>query len=506
MNSRSVIVVGAGPGGLTAAMLLASQGRKVSVFEKLTEVGGRNSSVTLGKYRFDRGPTFLNMPHILEEVFHEAGRNVHDYLTLRSIDPMYRLVFGDVEFQAHRDRDQMVEQIEKVFPGDGPGYDRFMREEGIKFKAMSPILQNKHDSVLDYLRPQFLRALPKMTLTKSLYSCLSSYFKDERLRLAFTFQAKYLGMSPWDCPGAFTILSYMEHAYGIYHPVGGVSEVSRAMARVIEEYGGEIHTGCGVKRVLMKSGRAVGVELDDGTRQYADEIILNADFAGAMNRLFEPGVLRKYTSEKLKKKSYSCSTFMIYLALDKIYEGSHHTILFADDYRRNVDEISKNKILSADPSIYVQNPAVTDPTLAPPGCSGLYVLAPVPNNTSGIDWDREKEGFRALMLRKLKKQAGFEDIESHIVEEKIITPLDWEREHHVYEGATFNLSHNLSQMMYLRPHNRFEEATGCWLVGGGTHPGSGLPTIMESARITARGIAAREVCDSRIGHTAGVRG
>ncbi|MFS0838149.1 phytoene desaturase family protein [Paenibacillus sp. 1P03SA] len=505
MKSRHIAVVGAGPGGLSAAMLLASQGYKVSVFESRPDVGGRNSSLTLGDYRFDRGPTFLNMPYILEELFEDAGRSVHDYVRLKAIDPMYRLVFGETEFYAHRDRDTMVEQIERIFPGNGPGYDRFMREEGAKLKALSPILQNKHDSLLHYLHPRFLKALPKLTVHKSLYQCLASYFTDERLRLAFTFQAKYLGMSPWECPGAFTILSYIEHAYGIYHPIGGVSEISRAMARVVEEYGGEIHTDCAVKRVLVKNGRTTGIELADGEKVEADEVIVNADFAQAMNTLFEPGVLKKYTPRRLGKKSYSCSTFMMYLALDKVYEGAHHTILFAEDYKRNVHEIATSKILSEDPSVYVQNPAVTDPTLAPAGCSGLYVLAPVPNNTSGIDWEAEKDGFRELLLSKLEKQAGFAGVSSHIVGEKMITPLDWERQHHVYEGATFNLAHNLSQMMYLRPHNRFEEAEGCWLVGGGTHPGSGLPTIMESARITARGIAAKYTAAERFRRTAGAR-
>jgi phytoene desaturase len=488
MKERKVIVVGAGPGGLSAAMLLAAKGYSVDVLEKQPYLGGRTSAVQLGEYRFDRGPTFLNMPHILEELFAEVGRSVHDYIKLVPIEPFYRLVFSGSPFYVYKEPVQMIREIQRMFPGNEDGYRRFMLREGEKLDALLPLLQNKHDSLWDYMRPRFLKALPKMSVTRSLYDCLSDYFDDERLRLAFTFQAKYLGMSPWDCPGAFSILSYIEHAYGIYHPIGGLHQITMAMEKVLREYGGRVHLGCGVKQILTTKGKAVGVELDSGEKLYADEVVLNADFAHAMSRLVEPEAAGKYTEGRLKKKSYSCSTFMLYLGVNRTYDLTHHTILFAEDYRTNVEDIATTKVLSKDPSVYIQNASVTDPTLAPEGKSAIYILAPVPNNQSSIDWDREKAAFRRTVLDKVMREGGFTDLEEAIEEEHMITPWDWEREHHVYQGATFNLSHHLGQMMYFRPHNRFEEMDSCWLVGGGTHPGSGLPTIMESARITVRGM------------------
>ena len=485
-TSKKIIVIGAGPGGLTAAMLLASKGHSVTVYEKQSFVGGRTSGFERDGYRFDRGPTFLNMPHILEEMFEEAGRNAHDYLDLIEIDPMYELKFDDVSFYPTRDRDEMVRRIEETFPGDGEGYRRFMKEEKEKFEALMPILQNKHDSLLDYGRWRFVKALPKLTVTDSVYKRLAHYFDDERLRLSFTFQAKYLGMSPWECPGAFTILSYMEHAYGIFHPIGGLNQIPEAMAKVIIEEGGHIHTGRGVKLLLLDGKTVKGVELEDGTIDHADEVIINADFAYAVNHLIPSGSVKKYTPEKMEKKKYSCSAFMLYLGVDKKYELPHHSIVFSSDYKKNVEELTHQKILSDDPSIYIQNASVTDETLAPKGKSSIYILAPVPNNFSLIDWEKNKGDFRRLVLDQLERRTGFKDLEEHIEVEEMYTPTDWEMDMNVYKGATFNLAHNLPQMMYFRPPNQFKELNHCWLVGGGTHPGSGLPTIMESARITSR--------------------
>ncbi|MCP8968253.1 phytoene desaturase family protein [Ectobacillus ponti] len=491
--SKKVVVIGAGPGGLAASMLLAAKGYEVDVYEKQPYIGGRNGALRLGGYTFDIGPTFLSMPQLVSELFEMAGRRTEDYLDMRELTEMYELIFDDMRLRMTRDEEAMEQRIAEHFPGNETGYRKFMAENEKKLAMMTPILQNPMDKWSDYLSRRVLKALPHLSLSKSLYDVLSDYFTDERLKLAFTFQAKYLGMSPWECPGAFSILSYMEHAYGIFHPIGGVNQLSHAMARVTEEHGGRIHLGTGVKQLLLDGSEVKGVLLENGGRVLADEVVINADFAHAMTKLVEPGVLKKHSPEKLKRKKYSCSTFMLYLGLNKQYDLPHHTIVFAKDYKKNVEDITKTMLLSDDPSIYVQNACVTDPTLAPEGKSTLYILAPVPNNRSGIDWEVQKREFRSLVLRTLAEKAGLTDLEEHIEVEHIITPKTWEEDLYVYEGATFNLGHQLTQMMHLRPHNRFEELENCWLVGGGTHPGSGLPTILESAKITTRLIAEETV-------------
>lgn len=486
MKRKHAAIVGAGPGGLAAAMLLAGQGYQVSVYEKQPYVGGRTSRVQLGDYKFDRGPTFFMMPYLLEELFASVDRRLSDYVDLIELDPLYRLKFGEESFTPSRDTEKTVEEIERLFPGNGKGYLRFMQEEETKFNRVSPLLQRPFTKPSDYIARDVFAALTRLHATDTVYNRLSRYFNDERLKYAFTFQAKYLGMSPWECPGTFTILSYMEHKFGLFHPIGGVNQVCEAMAQVVREYGGTIATSTGVKRVLTRNGTATGLLLDNGEKIEADHVVLNADFATAMSELFEPGELRKYAPAKLASKKYSCSTYMLYLGVNRTIDMPHHNVLFSQDYRTNISEIMAKKVLSKDPSIYIHNPGAIDPTLAPEGKTALYALMPVPNLTGDIDWEHEGERVREAMLSRMEQEPELRGLTDCIETEASITPAGWRDQHGVYNGATFNLAHSFDQMMMLRPHNKFEEVGNCWLVGGGTHPGSGLPTIFESARISVR--------------------
>ncbi|HXK50873.1 MAG TPA: phytoene desaturase family protein, partial [Clostridiales bacterium] len=257
-------------------------------------------------------------------------------------------------------------------------------------------------------------------------------------------------------------------------------------AEAFKQLGGNIHLSSPVKKVIVENGRAAGIELTDGKIEKADYVVINEDFAYAMRELVAEKHRKKWTNENLASKGYSCSTFMLYLGVKKEYKDiAHHSIVFAKDYKKNVDEITEEMKLSEDFSFYVQNASVTDKTLAPEGKSAIYVLVPVPNNKSGIDWEGEKMVLRDKVIEALETRGGYKGIRDNIEEEKIVTPADWENSHSVYLGATFNLAHNVGQMLYFRPHNEFEEFRNCYLVGGGTHPGSGLPTIYESGRISA---------------------
>jgi phytoene desaturase len=493
LSKKKVIVIGTGPGGLTAAMILASKGYDVEMFEKQPYVGGRNASVHLGGYTFDLGPTFLMMKHILEEVFELAGRNVYDYMEIKSLDPLYRLKFGEGrEFFPTRDRASMKEQIDRLFPGNYDGYLRYMRYEAKKYDKVVPCLQIPYGRLSDMASPRLLRALPMLDAHLPLFRHLGKYFDQNDLKISFTFQAKYLGMSPWSCPATFSIISFIEHSGGIHHPIGGLHRITKSMAKVVEEEGGRIHVGEGVAEIIVRSGKAIGVRLESGESVYADYVVLNADFAHAMNRLVKRENLKRWTPENLMKKSFSCSTFMVYLGVDKVYDIPHHSIIFADDYRRNVEEIADRHVISENPSIYIQNASRTDPTLAPEGKSTIYLLVPITNRSAAIDWDREKARYRDKVIEIAETRGGLPDLGKHIEAEKVITPDDWESEKLVYRGAVFNLGHSINQMLYFRPHNEFEEFENCYLAGGGTHPGSGLPTIIESGRISAGLILKRD--------------
>jgi phytoene desaturase len=240
-----------------------------------------------------------------------------------------------------------------------------------------------------------------------------------------------------------------------------------------------------VREVIIQGRKAIGVRTDSGNLE-CDALVINADFADAMTRLVPDKFRRRWTNRRIEQKKFSCSTFMMYLGLDRTNNDlAHHTIYMAEDYGRNLREIETDHVLSADPSFYVQNACITDPSLAPPGMSTLYVLFPVTNVHPNVNWSTERQRFRWVALRQLEK-IGVEDAERRIRFERLITPEDWQHDHRVYRGATFSMAHSLRQMLHLRPHNRFEDLDGVYLVGGGTHPGSGLPVIFESARISAR--------------------
>ncbi len=483
--NKEVIIIGAGPGGLASAILLAAAGVKVKIIERLPTVGGRTSSIEADGFKFDLGPTFFLYPRVLEEIFAAAGSSLREEVPMARLDPQYRIMFGNGgEILATPDIARMEQQIAAIAPGDAPGFSRFMEENRTKLQRMEPCLESSFLRWQDLINTRLLKMLPMLRPHQSLDTYLGRFFQDPRVRLAFSFQSKYLGMSPFRCPSLFSILSFLEYEYGVFHPIGGCAAVTAAMARVAERLGVEIRTFSPVEEVLFEGKRAVGVRTAAGVER-ADAIVMNADFARAMQRLVPDKLRRRWSNRKIARKKFSCSTFMMYLGVDGEFDLPHHNIHIASEYARNLDEIENQHVLSEDPSFYVQNASVTDPTLAPRGMSALYVLAPVTHQHPNVDWARETGPFRAKMLRQIEK-AGFKDVERRIRFERVITPADWDSKYEIHQGATFNLSHTLSQMLHLRPHNRFEDVDGMYLVGGGTHPGSGLPVIFESARISSR--------------------
>ncbi|EWY37952.1 phytoene desaturase [Skermanella stibiiresistens SB22] len=485
--SRRIVIVGAGPGGLASAMLLAKTGADVTVVERLDRIGGRSSTIEAeGGYRFDMGPTFFLYPRVLRDIFAACGKDLDREVDLIRLDPQYHLIFeAGGELKASGDPATMAEQVAKLCPADAANLPRFMADNRRKLAAFRPVLEKAFSSALDLLDPALLKSLPLMRPHQSVDADLGRYFSDPRVRLAFSFQSKYLGMSPFRCPSLFTILSFMEYEFGVFHPRGGTGAVMAAMARAATDMGVRIRLSEPVEEILFEGRKAVGVRTPAGEYR-ADALVLNSDFAQTMSQLVPNHLRRRWTDEKLERKKFSCSTFMLYLGLEgELPDLAHHTIYLTKDYARNIKDIEDGLELPGEPSFYVQNACVTDPELAPKGHSALYVLVPVAHRTGGIDWQKEKARYRSLVLKRLER-IGLKDIEKRIRYEKVLTPEGWENDMQIYRGATFNLAHSLDQMLHLRPRNKFEDLEGVYLVGGGTHPGSGLPVIFESARITSR--------------------
>jgi phytoene desaturase len=513
-----VAVVGAGPGGLATATLLAARGLDVAVFEKQPRIGGRTRRLTAapgsflsaadafnvdesnagdpGAYHFDLGPTFFLMPHVLREIFAAADRELDDYIELKRLDPMYRLVIGqpdgdDVVLDATQDLEKMRQRVGQIHEPDGEAFARFIADNRAKLLASEPILRRAVRSPLDLVRMDAIKALPHIKPHRTVQELNNRYFQHPAVQLAVGFQSKYLGMSPYDCPSLFTILPFIEYEYGVWHPVGGCNAVMGGLARLFTELGGTIETATPVES-LRFSGRSVtGVTLGgrgEGRSEDFDHVVINADATWALKHYFPEAMRgRRGSDQNIDDRKYSCSTFMLYLGIEGQLDLPHHTIRMAPGYTENLEDIGRDGgragSLTDNPSFYVHNPSALDPSLAPAGHSSLYVLLPTPNNRAPINWPNEADTVRANLLKRIQQVLGM-DLEPRIRAQITVTPDDWAAMN-INHGATFNLAHSLDQMLHRRPLHRVPHARNAWMVGGGTHPGSGLPVIFLSAQITA---------------------
>ena len=483
----NVAIIGAGPGGLASALLLAKAGVNVTVFERSAAVGGRNKVFERDGFKFDLGPTFFHYPEVIEDIFKAVGMDAHEELNLHKLDLNYRLIFGQGgQLDCTSDLEQMTDRIREL-SGDSnaEAFKRYVVDNRLKLAKSKACLQEPWYGPSDLLSKRAMRVAGVLRPQRSVAGDLMKLFDDDRLMLAMSFQTKYLGMSPFNCPSLFTMLAFLEYEYGIFHPLGGLGSVSERMASIAKDLGVTFRMNEAVESVIMEGKTIKGVRTAEGEFM-ADRVIMNADFANGMTQLFPDTVRKKWSNKKLDKKKYSCSTFMLYLGVDRTYNDlPHHQIYASANYEQNLEDIEKHhKITWDDPSVYVQNASVTDPQLAPEGCSTVYALVPVSHVHENIDWTKEKDAYRDRILDQIETKLGFENIRDHIVTEMVITPEDWGD--HCYRGAVFNLAHGLDQMLWRRPKNQFDEIKNLYLVGGGTHPGSGLPVIYESARISSK--------------------
>ncbi|EUJ31985.1 phytoene dehydrogenase [Listeria floridensis FSL S10-1187] len=467
-------------------MRLIAEGYHVDIYEKNTFLGGRSSTLTLGDYRFDIGPSSLTMPHMLTSLFMECNRKLYDYLTLLPIEPLYKLYFASGKtFAPSGNQTKTIAELNRAFPGNEANFFRFMSHNAKKILYLTPLLEYSFDNWIDFLRPTMLRAIPSLSIGKNLIDETSKYFTDKDLRLAFTFQMKYMGMSPWEIPGIYSIIPFSEYYYGSYHPVGGQNQILQAMATAIREDKGNIHLGAKVDKIETNDREITGMRLENGELIEADYYFLNADFSYAMeNLLGSDSPVRKKTIEN---KKYSASAFMIYLGLSKQFEMEHQTVLFPENYKVHADETVNQKVLSKDFSIHITNPSVTDTTMAPIGHSAIRIMVPVPNNDSGIDWDKESEPFKRKVFEAVKTKLGLTDLEEHIIVEKIITPKEWEEDFNIYRGAIFGMIQSLRQSGAGNPASKLQKKfRNLLVVGTAAHTGTSLPYIIESARFATK--------------------
>lgn len=476
---KKIAIVGAGPGGLAAGLLLASKGHSVTIYEKDNVIGGRSKRLKVGDYMFSHGPSFIVYLSAFRKLFEKAGLNFDALVPMKRLDPIYELNTPNHPWQLSGDFETLVKQVEDKF-GEGDAYRAFMERETIIFEAMQEVMYRPFNKTTDLLQGN-MAEFGKYVGLSSIRKKIKKRFKAPLLKDSMQFQSKYLGMTPDETPGFFTILSYLEHVEGIYHIEGGVPALLDVMAEEFKKMGGEIKTAHAVDKVITEGGKATGL-IVKGKPVKADIVVVNADVPTMVETLIPSENQKKYTPKKMAKKGYSVSAYMLYLGLKEKLDWPVHTLLLSSDYDGYTKDLKKNKILSDDMSMYLYHPSVIDDSFAPEGHSSLMVLVPVPNTASGINWDLEEDAYKTKIYKRLQERLGF-DV-SQIAVEKPFTPVDWEKTG-VYRGATFALKHTLLQLLHFRPHNAYQDVDDLYLVGGSTHPGSGLPIIFQSAIISA---------------------
>lgn len=484
----SILVIGAGIGGIAAAARLARAGYRVTVVEKNNRPGGRCDQIVRDGHRFDVGPTIFLMPEVFAETYAALGQRMSDHLDLRRINPTYRIAFDDgAQITLNADLAQMQAQLEAIEPGSFSGYLRYLVEGNRHYRlALAKFVGRNFYHAWDYFSPGNLPLIFRLKALRRHYDNIGAYFTHPHLKAAFTFQNMYLGLSPYEAPATYSLLQYTELADGIWFPLGGMYRIIESLTAIAAALGVEFIYNAPVRQIEVAGDRATAVLLEDGRRLAADLIVANADLPYVYDKLLPD----RRPAERLARLKYTCSMLMFYWGVDKTYEqlGAHNVFL-AGDYRASFDRIFRDHSLPDEPSLYVHAPARVDPTAAPPGQDTLTVLVPVGHlaDEPAQDWDALRQRSRAAVLSRLAS-IGVTDLAQHIKFEISYTALDWQRLYNLAKGAAFGLSHNFWQVGYLRPHNRHARYRNLYFVGASTHPGTGLPIVLNSARLTVERI------------------
>jgi phytoene desaturase len=483
-----VLVVGAGIGGIATAARLARNGYQVKVVEKTEKPGGRCGQMTIQGHRFDTGATLFLMPDLYAETFTALGERMEDHLDLRRIDPTYRLYFqDDSQLQLSSDLHNMLAQLEGIEPGSFEQMLRYLAEGRRMYELGVPHMIGRDFQTLpEFINPRMLALVLQLKALTYHTDFIRKYFKSTKLQMAFTFQDMYMGLSPYEAPAVYSLMQYTELSDGLYYPLGGMYRISEQLTAITERLGVEFEYNAPVEKIIVNGGQATGLALTDGRTLTADIVVANADLGYVYRHLLPDDG----TADRLDRKEYGCSTVMFYWGLDKQYpQLGPHNLYFAGDYRRSFADIFSPASIPEEPNFYIHAPARLDPSAAPAGCETLYVAVPVGpmNEKDPQDWKAIQAKARAYILNRLAG-LGMADLEDHIQVEASFTPPDWKKRYNLTRGSAHGLSHRLTQMAYFRPHKRHKRYRNLYFVGASTHPGTGVPTVLVSARLAAQRI------------------
>ncbi len=491
LSAPHAIVVGAGIGGLAAAMRLGAKGYRVTVIDRLDMPGGRGSSITRDGHRFDLGPTIVTVPQTLRELWAVCGRDFDADVDLRPLDPFYEIRWPDgSSFKASGSTAAMRAEVARLSPGDVAGYDRFLADSEARYAfGFEDMGRRSMHKFMD-----LVKVLPRFAMLRadrSVYAHACRRVKDERLRMALSFHPLFIGGDPLHVTSMYILVSYLEKKFGVHYAMGGVAAIAQAMARVIEGQGGDLRFDTEVDEILVAKGRVRGVRLTGGTVVSADVVVSNADAGHTYERLLRNHAKRRWTPARLKRSRWSMGLYVWYFGTKGTRtmwpDLGHHTILNAPRYAGLLQDIFVKGKLAEDMSLYIHRPSVTDPTVAPDGDDTFYVLSPVPHlgHADPVDWAAMERPYRDRMLAILEDQC-MPGLSGVLGPELIFTPDTFRDRYLSPLGSGFSIEPRILQSAYFRPHNVSEEAAGLYLVGAGTHPGAGLPGVISSAEVLGK--------------------
>ena len=480
MNS---IVIGSGFGGIAAALRLKAKGHKVTLIEKHQDLGGRARVFKKNGFTFDGGPTVITAPYLIEELFQMFDKNPDDYIKLTPLKIWYRFIFEDgKKFDYSGNEDQMKEQIKNINKDDVMGYGELVKfTKKIFDKGFTELADVPFDKPLVMMRQ--LPALLKLKSYKSVYSLVSSYIKSEKLRRMLSMHPLLVGGNPFTTTSIYGLILYLEKKWGIHYSMGGTGNIINGLEKLMNEEGIEVIKGQEVTNIISINNKIKGVKLDNQKEINANNVICNADPPAVYEKLLNQSKVNSLFKWKQKRMEYSMGLFVYYFGTKKTYpDVEHHTIKFGDKYKEHLNDIFEKKKLNKDISYYLHRPSATDKSMAPEGNDCFYVLVPVPNNQSKLDWKIEGEKMKNLVIDKMEK-ALLPNLRENIITDFYLTPDYFEKELNTKFGSGFSIQPKFTQSAYFRFHNKSEVCEGLYFVGAGTHPGAGVPGVLSSAKV-----------------------
>jgi phytoene desaturase len=479
-------VIGSGFGGLALAVRLQAAGVETTLVDKRDKPGGRAYVYEDEGFTFDGGPTIITAPHCLEELFEAAGRPMSDYVELLPVTPFYRLYWEDgYRFDYSNDMERLDEQIARKSPADVDGYHRFIRYTEDVFREGYEKLA--HVPFLDFW--SMIRVAPQLVRLKayrSVYDVVASFVKDPHLRQVFSFHSLLVGGNPFASSSIYTLIHQLERRWGVFFARGGTGAMIQALVRLFQEMGGTLRLDCPVEEIRTRNGRVVGLTGADGWTGEFDAVASNGDVVHTYRDLLRNEPLARSTTSRLLGKRYSMSLFVVYFGTRRRHtQLAHHDILFGPRYKELLDDIFNGPDLADDFSLYLHAPTLTDTSVAPEGCEAFYVLSPVPHLAKAkIDWEVEGPRYRDRILEYIEKRY-VPNLRKDLVTTRILTPLDFQQVLNSHHGSAFSLEPILTQSAFFRVHNRDDRIGGLYFAGAGTHPGAGVPGVVNSAKATA---------------------